>query len=111
MTTLLQLVPDNGLTDALDMILAVLKQVTAGVFSGLDGLMSMNPEGSFLKDILNRPGVTAATYFAAAADVEPPGGATLLRVARDGLTDVVFGKVARRAGCLPAVVRLFRAPA
>jgi hypothetical protein len=90
-TTLLQLVPDNGVTDALDVILAVLKQVAAGLFSGLDGLMSMNPNGPFLTKTLNRPGHTAATYFAAAADYDPPGGSKLTRIARDGLTDVVFG--------------------
>ncbi len=94
LTTLLQLVPDNGVTDALDVILAVLKQVAAGLFSGLDGLMSMDPGGAFLTETLNRPGHTAATYFAAAADFDPPGRATLTRIARDGLTDVVFGQTA-----------------
>jgi hypothetical protein len=93
LTTLLQLVPDNGVTDALDVILAVLKQVATGVFSGLDGLMSMNPEGSFLTETLNTPGEAAATYFAAAANFEPPNGSKLLRIARDHATDLVFGDV------------------
>lgn len=92
MTTFLQLVPDNGVTDALDVILAVLKQIAVGLFSGLDGLMSMNPNGPFLTETLNRPGHSAARYFAAAADYDPPGGSTLTRVARDAATDVVFGQ-------------------
>lgn len=93
LTTMLQLVPDNGVTDALDVILAVLKQVASGFFSGLDGLMSMNPDGEFLTETLNTPAQTSATYFAAAANYRPPGGAKLLRVARDRVTDLVFGDV------------------
>ncbi len=93
LTTLIQLVPDNGVTDALDVILAVLKQVATGVFSSLDGLMAMNPDGDFLRKTLNRPGQTSSVYFAAAADFDPPEGSKLLRIARDHLTDLVFGKV------------------
>jgi len=92
LTTLLQLVPDNGITDVLEVILSVVKQLAVGVFSGLDGLMSMNPTGPFLTGTLNRPGQTSARYFAVASDYDPPGGSTLLRVARDGLTDVVFAR-------------------
>ncbi len=91
LTTLLQLVPSNGVTDALDVILAVVKQVAIGAFKGLDGIMSMNPEGDFLRDVLNRPATSRTQYFAAAANFEPPSGSPLLRIARDGVTDVVFG--------------------
>ena len=91
MTSLLQLVPSNGVTDALDIILAVVKQVAVGAFKGLDGIMAMNPDGEFLTDVLNRPSTATAQYFAAAANFEPPQGSPLLRVARDGVTDVVFG--------------------
>ena len=91
-TTLLQLVPDNGLTDALDILLAVVKQVAAGVMSGLDGITAMKPTGPFLTEQLNLGHTTAASYFAAAADYEPPQGSPFLRVARDGAIDVVFGR-------------------
>lgn len=91
LTSLLQLVPSNGVTDSLDVILAVVKQVAIGAFKGLDGLMSMNPEGDFLRDVLNKPSTSSAQYFVAAANFEPPNGSPLLRVARDHVTDVVFG--------------------
>jgi hypothetical protein len=89
-TSLLQLVPDNGITDALDIILAVVKQVATGVAEGLEGLMSMNPEREFL-DKLNGANRTATRYFAAAANYEPPDGSALLRIARNAGTDLVFG--------------------
>ncbi len=93
LTSLLQLVPSNGITDALDVILAVVKQVAIGAFKGLDGIMVMDPQGGFLTEVLNAPTSTstAAQYFAAAANFEPPQGAPLLRIARDGVTDLVFG--------------------
>ena len=89
---MLQFVPDNGVTDFLDILLSVLKQVAVGVASGLDGLMSMNPRGRYLTGSMNRPGQTSATYFAAAANYEPPQGSKLVRIARDVGTDLVFGK-------------------
>ena len=91
LTSLLQLVPSNGITDALDIILAVVKQVAIGAFKGLEGIMVMNPQGGFLTDVLNTPSSTATRYFAAAANFEPPEGSPLLRIARDGVTDLVFG--------------------
>lgn len=91
LTSLLQLVPSNGVTDALEVILAIVKQVAISAFSGLDGIMSMNPDGEFLLDVLNRSSNSATQYFAAAANFEPPQGSPLLRVARDGATDIVFG--------------------
>jgi hypothetical protein len=91
MTTLLQLVPSNGVTDVLDVILAVVKQVAIGAFKGLDGIMAMDPDGDFLRNLLNRPSDASARYFAAAADFEPLQGSPLLRVARDRGTDIVFG--------------------
>jgi hypothetical protein len=90
-STLLQLVPDNGITEALDVILSVVKQLASGVVSGLDGLMSMNPTGEFLTRTLNVRGSTGATYFAAASNYEPLADGKLLRIARDAGTDLVFG--------------------
>ncbi|MGQ0838206.1 esterase/lipase family protein [Actinokineospora sp.] len=91
LTNLLQLVPDNGITDVLDVILTVAKQVALGAFKGLDGLLSMSPTGEFLTQRLNRPSDHRATYHAVASNYEPPAGSPLLRTARDGLTDAVFG--------------------
>ncbi len=94
LTNLVQLVPDNPVTETVDIVLVVLKQLAVGAFGGLDGIMSMNPEGEYLRDFLNRPGKPppATRYYAVAADFEPPEGSSLLRIARDGVTDIVFGK-------------------
>ncbi|MFE3443116.1 esterase/lipase family protein [Nocardia sp. NPDC059180] len=91
-TSLLQLVPDNGVTDALDIVLALVKQVAAGVAEGLDGLMAMNPSASFLTEDLTGRHPTSARYFTAGANYEPPAGSSLLRIAGDGGVDLVFGR-------------------
>ncbi|EWC63757.1 hypothetical protein UO65_0917 [Actinokineospora spheciospongiae] len=91
MTNLLQLVPVNAVTDVLDVVLTVVKQLALGVLKGLEGLMSMNPAGDFLTTRLNVPAPHAAVYRAVASDYDPPPGAPLLACARDGLTDLVFG--------------------
>jgi hypothetical protein len=88
-TDLAQFVSDNGVTDTLGLLLAVLKQLAVGAVGGLDGLMSMNPAGEYLEELNSRP-APAATVRAVAADYEPPRGAPLARVARDGATDLVF---------------------
>lgn len=96
MSTLVNLIPDNPVTDTLDVVLTVLKQVVLGAFGGMDGLMSMDPQGDYLR-VLNSPSApappTAGTLLhAVASNFEPPLGSPLLRVARDGLTDLVFGR-------------------
>ncbi|HVK20074.1 MAG TPA: alpha/beta hydrolase [Actinokineospora sp.] len=90
MTNLLQWVPDNGLTDILDVILTVAKQVAVGAFKGLDGLMSMDPKGTFIEQ-LNQPVVHKTVYRAMASNYDPPKGSSLLRSARNVATDAVFG--------------------
>lgn len=91
LTNLLEFFPDNPATDTLEILLTLLKQVAVGAMGGLDGLMSMNPQGAFLRDVLNRPGAAStAAYRALAANYEPPPGAAIGRYARDHLTDLVF---------------------
>jgi pimeloyl-ACP methyl ester carboxylesterase len=90
LTNLLEFFPDNPATDALDVLLALLKQVAVGAMGGLEGLMSMDPQGDFLRGFLNRPGSLSATYHALAANFEPTSGAAIGRYARDHLTDLVF---------------------
>lgn len=97
-------IPDNGVTDAIGIVLAILKQVAVGAVGGLDGLMSMNPSGPDLADFnATSPGSTA-TYRAMAANYEPPSGSPLSRIARDHATDTVFAQahndlVVPTAGC------------
>ena len=88
-TDLAQFVPDNGVTDTLGLVFAVVKQLAVGAVGGLDGIMAMNPAEGYLDELNGRPAPTAQLR-AIAADYEPPKGAPLARVARDGATDLVF---------------------
>lgn len=92
-TNLLQFVPSAGITDAIGMVVSVVKQVAVGAFGGLEGIMSMNPAGPDLTDFNHSPGSTA-TYRVIAANFTPPPGSSLGRIARDKGTDLVFGGVA-----------------
>jgi hypothetical protein len=91
-TDLAQFVPDNGVTETIGLVLAVLKQLAVGAVGGLDGIMAMNPSEDYLKKLNARP-APDAVLRAVAADYEPPRGAPLARVARDGATDLVFKAV------------------
>jgi pimeloyl-ACP methyl ester carboxylesterase len=91
-TDLAQFVPDNGVTDTLGLLFAVVKQLAVGAVGGLDGLMSMNPEEPYLGELDGRT-APGTSLRAVAADYEPPAGAPVARVARDGATDLVFGQL------------------
>ncbi|HET9996178.1 MAG TPA: hypothetical protein VFQ17_01610 [Nocardioides sp.] len=91
-TDLAQFVPDNGVTETIGLVLAVLKQLAVGAVGGLDGIMAMNPSEDYLEKLNARP-APDAVLRAVAADYEPPPGAPLARVARDGATDLVFKAV------------------
>jgi pimeloyl-ACP methyl ester carboxylesterase len=88
-TTLLNLFPDNGITEVLETIITVVKQLAVGSLNGLDGLASMRPGGAFLKDWLNNDGAPGSEYFALESNYEPTN-AGLLAFARDRLTDRIF---------------------
>jgi hypothetical protein len=90
-TDLAQYIPDAGVTDVLGLVLSILKQLTVGAFGGLEGIMSMDPAGEYLKAFNTTPGSTA-TYRAIASNYNPPRGASLARVARNAGTDFVFEK-------------------
>jgi pimeloyl-ACP methyl ester carboxylesterase len=90
-TDLVQFIPDNGVTDVLGLVLSILKQLTVGAFGGLDGIMSMDPQGDYLKAFNATPG-SSATYYAIASDYAPPKGSSLATIARDAGTDLVFAK-------------------
>ncbi len=93
-SNLLQFVPDNGVTDALEVVIAVLKQIAVGVAEGLPGLMSMDPGGTFLTRDLNVGAGTSATYFAAGSDFEPARNSSLGQFAFDAGSDLIFGGAA-----------------
>ncbi|MDQ3914441.1 MAG: hypothetical protein M3323_03785 [Actinomycetota bacterium] len=96
-TNLLELVPDNAVTDVLAVIVSVVKQLAVGALGGLDGIMSMNPSGSYLSEFLNGPNASpfpgpGGAYFAVASNFEPAEGDPLGRFARDRVTDAIFEK-------------------
>ncbi|MFP5316695.1 MAG: CHAT domain-containing protein [Acidimicrobiia bacterium] len=105
LTNLLDFVPDNPVTDSLNGIVTVVKQLAVGALKGLDGLVSMRwvkPDGGdggqaapaagagFL-GMLNQPRTVPTRYRAIAADFEPLAGSGLATVARDTLVDGIFG--------------------
>jgi len=88
-TNLLHALPTHGAADALGFVVSAVKMVACGLLSGLDGLRSMQPGGSFAA-WLNTPGRRgAATYLALASDYTPTT-ASLSRLAADRLMDRVF---------------------
>ncbi len=70
-TSILSVMPDNAVTDVLESIIAVVKQLAVGVLKGLEGLQSMNPEGTYLQDFLNSGEASSTLYRSIAADFEP----------------------------------------
>lgn len=70
-TNILSVLPDNVITDVLEVIVAVVKQLAVGAMKGLDGLQAMNPGGDYLKDTLNTGRSIGAAYYAIASDFEP----------------------------------------
>ncbi|MGW8368192.1 MAG: esterase/lipase family protein [Gammaproteobacteria bacterium] len=89
-TNILSLLPDNAITDTLEVIITVLKQLAVGALKGLDGLQSMKPEGAYLRDVLNQPGSPASSdYYAIASDFEPTTD-SFGPWAKDRLLDKIF---------------------
>ncbi len=88
-TSMLSLLPDNGVTDALEVILSVLKQLAVGALKSLEGLQSMNPQGQWLQQLNQRRNTALqTTYRAIAADFEPADSA--LRRVADRVADSIF---------------------
>jgi len=90
-TNVLNFFPDNGVTEVLQAVIAVVKQIAVGAFRGLDGLRSMVPGGPFL-EALNASPKSSAQYYALAADFEPPADSSLKLFAKDLLFDRIFGR-------------------
>ena len=92
-TNLVQFVPAAAGGDVLGPVLEVVKQVAVGAFSGLEGIMAMDPGGTDLADF-NTGRATSTAYRVISAEYEPPQGSSLGRIARDAGTDLVFGALA-----------------
>jgi hypothetical protein len=91
-TDLLDFVPDNAVTDVLNMVISVVKQVAVGAYNGLDGIMAMKPGSRWLTELNNQRPNTAA-YYAVSSSYEPPEGSPLALIVRDRITDLVFRNI------------------
>jgi pimeloyl-ACP methyl ester carboxylesterase/tetratricopeptide (TPR) repeat protein len=81
-------------SDALQLVLELLKDIVVGsAFTGLEGLVAMEPGGPYLTELNNWPVPTKLQLRAIAADFEPRSDAGLVRTARDRLIDAYFGGV------------------
>ncbi len=89
-TNLMSFLPDNGITDVLDVVVAALRHLAAGALSGLDGLQSMNRNAEWLTKLNATPSNAACIYRAIASNYDPGGDAPLARLARDAVFDTVF---------------------
>ena len=87
-TNLLQFFPDNGVTDVLEAVIAVVKQLAAATLRGLDGLQSMLPGGPYLS-ALDVAIPAGAKYYALTSNFEPDAGSVGIRVV-DGVVDRIF---------------------
>lgn len=88
-TNLLQLFPDNGVTDVLEAVIAVAKQLAVGVLDGLEGLQSMLPGGKVL-GTLDAAIPANARYFALASNFEPAPDSRIAMRAADKVVDKAF---------------------
>lgn len=88
-TNLLQVFPDNAVTDTLEAIITVVKQLAVATLKGLDGLQSMLPGGPYLNDLA--AAIPASpNYFALASNFTPADGSPVtLRIA-NRVIDKVF---------------------
>jgi len=91
-TNLLELIPDNAVTDAVTIVISVVKQLAVGAFGGLHGLTAMAPGGPWLGE-LNQSRPVTATYHAIASNYEPAPGSPLARLSRDRVVDFVFERL------------------
>lgn len=88
-TDLVQFAPGGPVTDVVGVVLAVLKQVAVGAFGGLDGIMSMNPDGPYLRGLNSAP-LDGVRLCAIASNYEPAKGSPLTRMATNKGVDIVF---------------------
>jgi hypothetical protein len=91
LTNVVGAAPTNPVTDVLEVVLSVVKQLAVGALGGLDGLASMDPSMSWAHAQLPDPTDFVKRYRALGSNFEPEPGAAVFRIARDLATDAIFG--------------------
>ncbi|NNF58088.1 MAG: hypothetical protein HKN04_07580 [Rhodothermaceae bacterium] len=89
-TNLLAFIPEPVVTDVLDTIIAVVKQLAVGAIKGLDGLQAMAPGSTFQK-ALNQGDAPGGTRYCALASAFTPTDPGLKAWATSRLTKAIFG--------------------
>lgn len=88
-TNILQAFPDNAVTDTLEAIIAVVKQLAVATLDDLDGLQSMLPGGPYLKDLAKAIPANP-NYCALTSNFEPAADTPRSLVFADKVLDKVF---------------------
>lgn len=88
-TNLLNFIPDNPVTDILDGVITVAKQLAVGAMKGLDGLESMLPGGPFQNELNTAVELENTRYFALGADYAP-SEVGFRNWVTEQLTDAIF---------------------
>lgn len=97
-TTALNVLPTGPVEEILEAIVATVKIIAHAAMKALDGLMSMNPDGGYLKGV-NRPSDVTTRYYAIAANFEPntPETAPLKTVIKNKVGDAVVDRIFKNA--------------
>ena len=93
-TTALNILPTGPVEEVLEALVTTVKIVAHATMKSLDGLMSMNPVGDYLKGV-NMPGTSETRYYAIAANFEPntPLMAPLRTVIKQKVGDAMVDRI------------------
>ena len=97
-TTALNVLPTGPVEEILEAIVTTVKIVAHAAMKALDGLMSMNPVGDYLKGV-NVAGDNGTKYFAICANFEPntPETAPLRTVIKQKIGDALVDRIFKDA--------------
>jgi hypothetical protein len=90
LTNLLSVIPDNGITDALDGVVGMVSHLASKAYGGIPGAMAMDPAGTYLHRLNPGGPPDGCTYRGIASGFEPEAGAGWKRRLRDLVIDKVF---------------------
>ena len=88
-TNILSVLPDNLVTDVLEAVITVVKELAVGALKGLEGLQSMNPSGGYVVEYLNKGATSSTIYRSVASDFDPTKP-KFKPWAKDKLMDQIF---------------------
>ena len=97
-TTALNVLPTGPVEEILEAIVTTVKVVAHATMQALDGLMSMNPVGDYLKSV-NVAGENGTKYFAICANFEPNTAATapLKTIIKQKVGDAIVDRIFKDA--------------